>query len=244
MTKILPLRPEPAPHPSGVPDPTLRAQAQVILRSAILDGRYEAGQKLGERELSELTGASRSILREALVHLEASGLIERESYKGFRVARLRSRTVCDIFELRASLEVQAAELFCERASDAELLTLDRAFSRVEACLTDFDLARMRTAKEAYFEVIFTGCRNLEIRRALSIAIDRVHFLRSRLIADPDRRQKSIPEIRRLTDALVARDRLEARAATLAHLQSARDAVLELLRKDAEKLPPGGRGHGQ
>ena len=37
---------------------------------------------------------------------------------------------------------------------------------------------------------------------------------------------------------------EARAATLSHLQSARGAVLELLRKDAAKRPPGGRGQGQ
>lgn len=213
-------------------DPTLRAQARNILRAAILDGQFAAGQKLRERELCALTGASRSILREALVHLEASGLIERESYKGFRVARPSARTICDIFELRASLETQAAELFTERASDDEIVALRRAFERVQRCLDKFELGQMRAAKEGYFDVIFSGCRNVEIRRALSIVIDRIHYLRSRLIADPERRRKSIPEIRRLTDALVARDRLEARAATIAHLQSARDAVLVLLRKDA------------
>jgi DNA-binding GntR family transcriptional regulator len=47
----------------------LRSKVQRQLRNAILDGRYSAGQKLVERELCELTGASRSILREALVRL-------------------------------------------------------------------------------------------------------------------------------------------------------------------------------
>ena len=46
-------------------DGTLRSKVQRQLRNAILDGRYSAGQKLVERELCELTGASRSILREA-----------------------------------------------------------------------------------------------------------------------------------------------------------------------------------
>ena len=49
-------------------DTTLRAQAQNVLRNAILDGYFKTGQKLVERELCELTGASRSILREALVN--------------------------------------------------------------------------------------------------------------------------------------------------------------------------------
>jgi DNA-binding GntR family transcriptional regulator len=53
-------------------DSTLRSRVQRQLRNAILDGRYEAGQKLVERELCELTGASRSILGEALVGLEAN----------------------------------------------------------------------------------------------------------------------------------------------------------------------------
>ena len=44
-------------------DGTLRSKVQRQLRNAILDGRYSAGQKLVERELCELTGASRSILR-------------------------------------------------------------------------------------------------------------------------------------------------------------------------------------
>jgi DNA-binding GntR family transcriptional regulator len=63
-------------------DETLRSKVQRKLRNAILDGRYAAGQKLVERELCELTGASRSILREALAGLEASGLVESESYRG------------------------------------------------------------------------------------------------------------------------------------------------------------------
>jgi len=224
--------------PDAGVDTTLRAHARAALRTAILNGQFVAGQKLVERELCELTGVSRSILREALVHLEVSGLIERESYRGFRVARLTRKKVCDIFELRVSLESQAAELFTERASDAEIANLRQAYNEIDQCLQIFEIGRMRAAKEAYFDVIFTGCRNVEIRRALSIVIDRIHYLRSRLIADPDRRRRSVPEIQRLTDALAARDRLEARVATVAHLESARDAALKLLHRDGTLRPDG------
>jgi DNA-binding GntR family transcriptional regulator len=212
--------------PTPLADETLRSRVQRELRSAILDGRYRAGQKLVERELCELTGASRSILREALASLEMSGLVESESYRGYRVTLLSARKVCEIFELRSSLETQAAELFAERASEAELGELEALLERLEACVANEDLAGMRQLKEDYYELLFSGCRNEEIRRALSNIIDRVHYLRARLMSDPRRREVSLAEMRRLTAALLARDRLAARAASLAHLAAARDTLLE------------------
>jgi len=213
-------------------DETLRSRVQRNLRSAILDGRYLAGQKLVERELCAQTGASRSILREALAGLEMSGLVESASYRGYRVTLLSVRKICEIFELRSSLETQAAELFAERASDAELRELTAILARLETCVANADLVGMRQLKESYYELLFSGCRNEEIRRALGNIIDRVHYLRARLMSDPRRRDVSLAEMRRLTAALLARDRLAARAASLAHLAAARDTLLDSIAQEA------------
>jgi len=206
-------------------DSTLRLRTQDILRNAILDGELAAGQKLVERELCDLTGASRSILREALVKLEASGLIENQSYRGYRVTKLSAHKIHEIFELRGILETQAAELFTERASEAEINDLEKALTDLEQCLLAFDLESMRSVKERYYDVLFTGCRNDEIRQALSNVINRVYYLRSQSMSDPKRRQASLNEIHELTRALVSRDRAAARKASLAHLEGAREAAL-------------------
>ena len=223
------------------PEETLRSRVQRELRGAILDGRYPAGQKLVERELCELTGASRSILREALVWLEVSGLVENESYRGYRVTLLSASKVREIFEVRSSLETQAAELFAERASDGELLELQDLLDELEDCVAREDIVAMRRVKARYYELLFSGCRNTEIRRALGNIIDRVHHLRGKLMSDPQRRAVSLEEMRRLTAALVARDRLAARAASLAHLRAARDTLLEAMAREAgefdEEVPP-------
>ncbi len=204
---------------------TLRSHTQVALRSAILNGQFVAGQKLVERELCELTGASRSVLREALVNLEVNGLIERQSYCGYRVTELDARTVCEIFELRSSLETQAAVLFAERASEAELEALNRQLEKLEDCVENFDIEIMRPVKEGYYDILFTGCRNRELRRALENIIDRVCHLRSRLMRDPELRVTSLHEMQKLTAALLKRDPIATRAASLAHLDSAKEAVL-------------------
>ncbi len=214
-------------------DETLRSKVQRKLRNAILDGRYAAGQKLVERELCELTGASRSILREALAGLEASGLVESESYRGYRVTLLSVRKIGEIFELRSSLETQAAELFAERASDVEMAELQSLLVELEDSILKPDLSQMRLIKERYYELLFGGCRNDEIRRALENIIDRVHYLRGRLMSDAGRREESLLEMKRLTAALIARDRLSARAASLAHLAAARDAALAAMAQNSQ-----------
>jgi DNA-binding GntR family transcriptional regulator len=213
---------------AGAPELSLRESTQAWIREAILSGRYQAGEKLIERELSEKTGASRSVLREALSNIEARGLIIRQSFRGYSVAKLSARSIFEIFELRTSVETLAAELFAERASDQEIEEIGAAFKTIEAGIHAGDLHRIRTAKDQFFNILFSGCRNSEIRCALENVIDRISYLRTQLMSDPRRRQDSLVEMRRLADALQNRNRIEARAASLVHLISARDALINQL----------------
>ncbi len=213
-------------------DTSLREATQAWIREAILAGRYRAGEKLIERELSEKTGASRSVLREALSNIEARGLIVRQSFRGYSVAKLSTRSIFEIFELRASVETLAAELFAERASDQEVEEIGAAFKAIEEGIQLGDLKRIRTAKDQFFGILFSGCRNSEIRRALENVIDRISYLRTQLMSDPRRRQDSLVEMRLLAEALQDRNRVEARAASLAHLESARDALINQLSVEA------------
>jgi GntR family transcriptional regulator, trigonelline degradation regulator len=209
-------------------DLTLRDCAQHLVREAILDGHFRPGQKLVERELSELTGVSRSILRECLSHLEAKGLIQRQAYRGFSVALLSKETIWEIYELRLPVEAFAAELFAERATEGQIVALRAAMAALETSMSSFDVRLIRQVKEQYYDILFGGCGNLEIRRALENVIDRIYFLRGQTMQDSARRQNSLVEMRRLTDALASRDREDARAASSAHILAARDAMLNLL----------------
>lgn len=221
------------PRPS--PESSLRETTQAWLREAILGGRYKAGEKLIERELCELTGASRSVLREALSHIEAKGLIVRQSYRGFKVAQVSTRSIFEIFELRATVETFAAELFTERASEQEVAEIGAAFAAIERGILDSDLTKIRAAKDWFFSVLYSGCRNNEIRRAMENVSDRIAYLRTQLMSDPRRRQDSLVEMRQLAAALQDRNRVEARAASLAHLESARDSLVR-------QLSDAGRNH--
>ena len=210
------------------PDETLRSRVQAKLRDSILDGYFRPGEKLIERELTELTGVSRSILREALVHLEARGLIERVSFKGFVVARIGPEKVRDVYELRSALEAFTAALFTKRASESARVALRDAGEALQEALAGGDLGLIRNATTRYYDIFFSGSGNTELRRALEPVSDRIFHLRTQSIADPARRTASAAEMRALTEALLSGDPVAAGEASRRHVKAACDAILARL----------------
>ncbi|HZP76028.1 MAG TPA: GntR family transcriptional regulator [Pseudolabrys sp.] len=80
------------------------------LREGIRYGRYAPGQRLIEADLTRELGVSRGPLREAFRRLTAEGLIESIPNRGALVRRLSQQETRELFEIRAALEVLAAEL--------------------------------------------------------------------------------------------------------------------------------------
>jgi DNA-binding GntR family transcriptional regulator len=204
---------------------TLVESAYQWIREAILDGNIQPGAKLIERELTQTTGVSRSALREALVSLDEKGLVQREPYRGYRVTNLTKKQVQDLYELREVVESQAAELFALRATDSDLKDLSVAFSYLKDNIFHQDMAVVRRAKVNYYSVIYAGCKNVELERALSNLIERIFYLRGRSLLAQSRRKKSLAEFKALTDALIRRDRKGAREITHQHLKAAKEAIL-------------------
>lgn len=86
------------------------------LRSLLLDGAVEPGERLSEPVLSERLGISRTPLRQAMAQLVEEGLLERVPSGGCRVRALRIIDIIDAIELRGVIEGTAARLAAERGA--------------------------------------------------------------------------------------------------------------------------------
>lgn len=80
------------------------------LREGILYGRYAAGQRLIEADLTRALNVSRGPLREAFRRLSAEGLIESVPNRGAIVRRLTRKETHELFQIRTALEMLAAQL--------------------------------------------------------------------------------------------------------------------------------------
>lgn len=208
---------------------SLRNQVQVSLRSSILNGDFDPGDQLIERELCEASGVSRPILREALAHLEARGLIERMPARGYRVSQPTRAEISDIYEVRAALEGLAVRSFAERADEATLSALRERWHGLDRAFASRDRASLRTATTAFYDVLLEGCGNGEVRSALEPLLDRIAFLRTQTMLSQERRQSSHAEMRALTEAICRRDAAAAAELSDRHIRNACAAALHRLK---------------
>lgn len=95
-------------------------RALADLREAILTGDLAAGAHLGEVELAERLGLSRTPVREALTRLAAEGLVALEAHRGARVTSFTRQDLHGIFDVRLALEPRATARAAAHAAPDDL----------------------------------------------------------------------------------------------------------------------------
>src|SRR5215468_11609515 len=83
--------------PLSTAPPPLRDQVVRDLRQSIIGGRFAPGNKLVEREMCDLLGVSRTLVREALRQLEAEGWVRIIPNRGPFVASLTPNEVLEFY---------------------------------------------------------------------------------------------------------------------------------------------------
>jgi len=102
----------------------VREWAYNHLKSDVLSGHFNPGERLTEEHLAKALGVSRTPVREALHKLASEGLIQPLESRGFCVARDSLEEVEDLFDIRAALEGYAIRLICDCISEQSLKELN------------------------------------------------------------------------------------------------------------------------
>ncbi|HWL02955.1 MAG TPA: GntR family transcriptional regulator [Microbacteriaceae bacterium] len=202
----------------------IREQVAEILRNAIVGMEFLPGQQLVERELCEITQASRPSIREALRQLESEGLVESRNGRGAVVAALSKVQARELYELRAELEGMAAEWFTRRASPAQRAELHEALDAIAAAAAR-DGEGMRAAKDEFYRVLIDGAGNAFLSDTLAGLQRRVSWLRALTLRSPGRPAQSVAEIGQIVAAIDAGDALKARRIAVQHVEAAAKTAL-------------------
>ncbi|QBE64327.1 FadR/GntR family transcriptional regulator [Pseudoduganella lutea] len=223
-----------------------RNLAQGVVESigaSIREGVLKPGEKLPtESVIMELHGVSRTVVREAISHLQAAGLVETRHGIGTFVleppapALLISpdtiRTIEDvlaILELRISLETESAWLAAARRTDQQVQDMGEALQRIlqggsiEADM-QFHMLIAQATGNRYFVDILTHLGTTIIPRARLNSAQLSHDEPSAYLQRVNREHEDI------FHAIERRDPEGARAAMRTHLSNSR----ERLRKAQEE----------
>ena len=104
------------------------------LKSDVLAGRFNPGERLTEEHLAKNMGVSRTPVREALHKLASEGLVKPLESRGFSVARDSREEMEDLFDIRAALEGYAVRLICECITEASIDALEDLIRKAENAL--------------------------------------------------------------------------------------------------------------
>ncbi len=208
----------------------LRLQVLDGLRRAIIDGRLAPGARLIERELTEMMGVSRTVIREALRQLESEGLVTNVPNKGPVVRELSPAEAKDLYTIRAVLEGLAARLFVQNAGDGELTRLAQVLDLVAGAYERGDAQDVLESKNRFYEVLFEGAGSETLSSMLGTLHARIWRWRALGLSHPRRsRSRSRASVKGLRAMLAAIRRRDADAAERLTRDEAQSAAAEIMR---------------
>jgi DNA-binding GntR family transcriptional regulator len=201
---------------------TVRDQVAELIRAAILDFRFQPGQRLVEGDLLGELGVSRSTLREALRQLEAEGLILAVPRKGMFVVSPSEEEVAEVYEVRLALESVAARRFAERASPQQVASLRERLAAYERLVEDdgADVRHLLDAKDRFYGVLLDVSGSTIVKSVLSEMHARVRAVRARSMLRPGRPPEAAAELRAMLEAIEAGDPEQAARRCEEHLRRA------------------------
>jgi DNA-binding GntR family transcriptional regulator len=137
-----------------------------VLQRDIIGGVLGPGQRLVERELIRRFGVSSIPVREALLELEARGLVVKRHNCGCSVIQLTATEAVRICQLRRLLEAKVMEWAAERITEKGIKNLGIQFRRLEKAAAAGDLAAFFHEDLAFHRMIWDAADNPYAVRAL------------------------------------------------------------------------------
>lgn len=207
---------------------SLTERVYAMLRTEILTCVLEPGREVSEAELAERFDVSKTPVREALAHLRSEGLVRTFPRRGYQVVPVTFGDMNELFDLRTILEAGAAELACQRITDAEIDNLNRLADVVYDRSEQPSLKRFVQANRDFHIAIAKASGNERLYQLLSRQIDeleRFFFLGARL---RDVSNETQSDHHAIVEALRKRDPGAAREIMIRHNEVTRQGLFQAL----------------
>lgn len=192
------------------------------LRNSIVDGDLRPGEHLREIDLAQQMGVSRGSVREALIRLEAEGLVESHVGRGSFVIELSEQDVAEIYDLRLLLEKEAVRLVTKKATDEQLQELLNLSEQTIAAGQQDDVSTILRVNAHFHGLIWEWAGNGRLCEMLKTYYRQVQlYLASSMhLQTHEHRMRTVNEHKEMVLAMVAREPETAAAVMQTHLQEA------------------------
>jgi DNA-binding GntR family transcriptional regulator len=212
---------------------SIREHAYLFLKKSILEGEFQAGDRLIERELAAKLKISRTPIREALFRLESQGFVKTVPRKGVVVSDISENEVIEVFTILASLEVLAVKLAAQKMDNETRQELDQKIKELnlleQRSEEDFNLEHIQMNR-----LINKASKSPKLFEILSGLIDYIHMAANMGYETPGRRKESLKEHIGIMKALHDQDVEIAEYLMRIHIENSKKAYINYVESLKEK----------
>lgn len=204
---------------------TLSAAAAEELRRRIFSGVYPGGTQLRQDALAQDLGASRIPIREALLQLEAEGLVRIEPHRGATVTELDPKALAELYEIRLLIEPELMRLSAPGLTAEDFSALDSLLGQFEAAVAARDSLRWGELNTALHMTLYSRAgrpRMLAMAGALLRECDR--YTRLQLLNSESAVERASREHGELVALARAGDAAGAENLCRAHIRHVSDSL--------------------
>jgi len=184
---------------------TIADKVYSLMRQDIVSGVFRPGERIHEKRLGAQLGISRTPIREALLRLEAEGVVVCNSRRSYNVRVLSVEDVREIYATLGILEGAAAAAVVTQLDDADLRELRQFNRQMATAAANGDWQAFGLWNRRFHEVFLLKLDNRTLR-------DTCNLVRGPLYIFPIPRQtssawlrKSVAEHRAIIRLVEARD---------------------------------------
>ena len=168
-------------------------------------GRFPPGSRIDEQALGKRFGVSKTPIREALIQLASSGLVEVRRRKGATVSVLESRRLYEMFDVMAELEAACARRAARRMSPAHEAALKKALEACRRAAAAGDPDRYFHENEAFHHAIYAASQNAFLAEQALALHRRLRPYRRLQLRVRDRMGNSLAEHEAIVEAMLKGD---------------------------------------
>jgi DNA-binding GntR family transcriptional regulator len=137
---------------------TLRDLVIDEIQSDLTQGRLQPGDSLDQPAIAKRLGVSRTPVREALVLLEAHGIVESHPRRGMVIRALSPDEVEDDYLVLATLEKLAAGLAVPRLTDGDLAQMKALLAQADVLIENGMYDEVHRVNQQFHKILYEAAR--------------------------------------------------------------------------------------
>lgn len=204
------------------------------LRTEILEGKLAPGTRMKQEQLTKRLGVSRTPIREALQRLETEGLVQFVRRSSAVVSGFSRRRIEEIFEVRALLEVYAAEGAAQNLNEKSLRRLRRLIEEMNHLHSRNQTGKLLEKNDEFHRAICEAAGNEVLLEMLGQVWRDIKRLRFNYLYTQAGHEASTREHETMVDALESHDKELIRKTVRKHTARTMKGILDTLEVSPEE----------